>query len=128
MVPAKVANLTEGVLKAMMLKKLKTATALLVAVFLGAAGAIYQTQAAEQPKHEQKNKTVTDVLPSPPLKADLYRYILVSLEMKAGAEQAEQLIKMSADEGQLCRGGFPDNPRNLLEKVVLDEKIKIVVE
>jgi hypothetical protein len=61
-VPAKVAILREGVLKAMVLSKLKTPTVglLLVALLIGAAGAIYQTQAAERPKDGQRNKTVTD--------------------------------------------------------------------
>jgi RNA polymerase sigma factor (sigma-70 family) len=51
LVRAKVAILTEGVLKAMLLSKLNTATMglVLVALFIGAVGVIYQTQAAEQP-------------------------------------------------------------------------------
>jgi RNA polymerase sigma factor (sigma-70 family) len=71
LVPAKVAILTEGVVKAMLLSKLKTAMVglLLVALLIGAAGAIYQTQAAEQPKDEQKNKAVTDKATSPSDKA-----------------------------------------------------------
>jgi RNA polymerase sigma factor (sigma-70 family) len=49
-VPAKVAVLTEGVLKSMFLTKLKVVMVLLVVAALsGAAGLIYQTQAAEQP-------------------------------------------------------------------------------
>jgi RNA polymerase sigma factor (sigma-70 family) len=67
-VPAEVAVLTEGVLKAMSLSKLKTSTVglLLVALLLGAAGAIYQTQAAEQPKEEPRTKTTADEAASPP--------------------------------------------------------------
>jgi len=70
-VPAKVAILTEGVLKAMLLSKLKTATVglLLVALLSGAAGAIYQTQAAEHPKQEPKTKTTVGEATSPPEKA-----------------------------------------------------------
>src|SRR5437870_2464937 len=50
-ISAEVAALTEGVLKTMLFKKLKVATALLLlAALSGAAGLIYQTQAAEQPK------------------------------------------------------------------------------
>jgi RNA polymerase sigma factor (sigma-70 family) len=62
-VPAKVALLTEGVLRAMLLSKLKTATMglLLVSLLLGAAGEIYQTPAAEEPKA----KATTDVPTSP---------------------------------------------------------------
>jgi RNA polymerase sigma factor (sigma-70 family) len=49
-VSVKVAALTEGVLKTMLLTKLKTATAVLLVVsaLVGGAGLIYQTQAAEQ--------------------------------------------------------------------------------
>jgi uncharacterized protein (TIGR03067 family) len=66
-VSAKVAILTEGVLKAMLLNKVKTSTVglLLVALTIGAAGAIYQAQAAEQPKEEQKTKTTEDEATSP---------------------------------------------------------------
>jgi RNA polymerase sigma factor (sigma-70 family) len=51
-ISAEVAALTEGVLKAMMLTKLKTATVglLLVAALSSGAGLIYQTRAAEPPK------------------------------------------------------------------------------
>jgi uncharacterized protein (TIGR03067 family) len=68
---AKVAILTEGVLKAMLLARLKTSTVglLLVVLLIGAAGAIYQTQAAEQPKEEQKAKTTVNEATSPPDKA-----------------------------------------------------------
>src|SRR5262249_37438524 len=51
-VSVKVAALTEGVLKSMLLTKLKIASAVLlvVAALSGTAGLIYPTQAAEQPK------------------------------------------------------------------------------
>jgi RNA polymerase sigma factor (sigma-70 family) len=51
-ISAKVAALTEGVLKSMFLTKLKIASAVLlvVAALSGTAGLIYQTQAAEQPE------------------------------------------------------------------------------
>jgi RNA polymerase sigma factor (sigma-70 family) len=70
-VPAKFAILTEGVLKDMLLSRLKTSTVglLLVALLIGSAGAIYQTQAAEQPKEEQKTKTTVDKATLPPDKA-----------------------------------------------------------
>jgi RNA polymerase sigma factor (sigma-70 family) len=59
----RVALLTEGVLKSMLLSKLKTAMMglLLVALLIGAAGAIYQTRAAE----EQTTKTTVVPSPSP---------------------------------------------------------------
>jgi RNA polymerase sigma factor (sigma-70 family) len=52
MISVKVAALTEGVLKTMLFTKLKIVVVLLLAVVAlsGAAGVIYQTQAAEQPK------------------------------------------------------------------------------
>jgi RNA polymerase sigma factor (sigma-70 family) len=135
-VPAKVAILTEGVLKAMLLSKLKAATAglLLVALLIGAAGAIYQTQAAEQPKGEQRNKTAnvstSQVVPSPPKAAEQRQYVIISrlLEDDAGKPmEVCRLPKMTLDDGQ----GLPfplhikDGPQNLLAKVVDDENIKI---
>jgi uncharacterized protein (TIGR03067 family) len=70
-VPAKVAILTEGVLKAMLLSKLKTSTVglLLVALLIGAAGAIYETQATQPPQEEQKTKTTGDASTSLPDKS-----------------------------------------------------------
>jgi RNA polymerase sigma factor (sigma-70 family) len=131
-VPAKVAILTEGVLKAMLLMKLKTATVglLLVALLIGAAGAAYQTQAAEQVKAEQINKTTTDVstsrvFPSPP-KVDVQReYAVISRVMEASDDQPKQMPKMVLLDGQPCRLVIEDGPQNLLEKVILDEKIQI---
>ncbi len=61
MVPAQVAALTEGVLKTMLLTKLKTATAGLLLVSLalgGGAGLLYQTQAAGQPKALRTRETI----------------------------------------------------------------------
>ncbi len=49
-ISGKVVALTEGVLKTMLLKKLKVVVVLLLAALSGAAGLIYQTQATEQPK------------------------------------------------------------------------------
>jgi RNA polymerase sigma factor (sigma-70 family) len=70
-VPAKVVVLTEGVLKAMLLGKLKSSTVglLLAALVIGAAGATYQTQAAEQPRGEQKTRATAGEPTSPPGKA-----------------------------------------------------------
>jgi RNA polymerase sigma factor (sigma-70 family) len=55
-VSAKVAALTEGVVKAMFVTKIKgvMAVVLVVAALAGAAGLIYQTQAADQPKDSKK--------------------------------------------------------------------------
>ena len=95
-------------------------------------GAIYQTQAAEQPKGEQKNKTTTDVDTSkqvqPPKAADQREYVLVSKLLEAGADQPKEVLllpKLTVDDGQLGNLQIDDAPQNLLAKVVLDEKIKI---
>jgi hypothetical protein len=55
-VSAKVAALTEGVVKAMFVTRLKgvLAVVLVIAAFAGAAGLLYQTQAAEQPKAKEE--------------------------------------------------------------------------
>ncbi len=132
-VPAKVAALMEGVLKAMLLSKLMAATVglLLVALLIGAAGAIYQTQAAEQPKDEQRNKTTKDVSTSQevrPPKADQREYVIVSRLLEAGADQPKEVLrlpKMTLDDGQRAPLHITDGPQNLLTKVVADEDITI---
>jgi RNA polymerase sigma factor (sigma-70 family) len=133
-VPAKVALLMEGALKAMLLSKIKTATVglLLVALLLGAAGAIYQTQAAEQPKGEQRNKSMTEASTAeeirPPKVADRREYVIVSRLMEAGADGPKVVLglpKLTVEEGQPAPLHISDDPENLLAKVVDDEKIKI---
>lgn len=133
-VPAKIAILMEGVLKTMLLSKLKTASVglLLVALVVGAAGAIYQTQAAEQPKDEQKKKTVTEVATSqqvrPPRATDQQEYVIMSRLLEAGADEPREVFrlpKLTLDEGQLGPMNIIDGPQNLLAKIVDDEKIKI---
>jgi RNA polymerase sigma factor (sigma-70 family) len=137
-VPAKVALLTEGVLKAMLLSKLKTATVglLLVAFLIGAAGAVYQTQAAEQPKEkaEQKNKTTPDVSTSqevrPPKAASQREYVLLMTLFEADADQPKEILrlpKLTLDDGQLVPLHICTSlgPQNLLAKIVDDERIKI---
>jgi RNA polymerase sigma factor (sigma-70 family) len=132
-ISVKVAILTEGVLKAMMLSKLKTATVglLLVALLIGAAGALYQTQAAEQPKEEQRNKT-TDGSASqeirPTKAAEQREYVIMSRLLEAGADEPKEVLrlpKVTVDDGQLAPLHITDGPQNLLEKVVRDENIKI---
>jgi RNA polymerase sigma factor (sigma-70 family) len=55
-ISVRVAALTEGVVKAMWVTKIKSvlAVVLVIAALAGAAGLIYQTQAAEQPKESNK--------------------------------------------------------------------------
>jgi RNA polymerase sigma factor (sigma-70 family) len=90
-IPAQVTALTEGMLKAMFLTKLKAVSVVLlvVATLSGAAGVIYRTQAAEQPRAraaseradkekqpdpEPKDEEKSEFLPSvDPTKTDLAR-------------------------------------------------------
>jgi RNA polymerase sigma factor (sigma-70 family) len=132
--PARVAVLTEGVLKAMLLNKLKNAlaTLLLIAALIGAAGAaVYQTQAAEQPKDEQKNTTggapAPPVLPNPPKVENPREYVIKSRVMEAGSDRPTNLAKMVLEDGQALPSPLhlSDGPQNLLAKVIDDEKIKV---
>jgi RNA polymerase sigma factor (sigma-70 family) len=135
MVPAKVAVLTEGVLRAMLLTKLKTATAglLLVALLCGAVGAIYQTQAAEEPKGQPKSgkfTVVSDAQDGPvhPRKAAQRVYVIMSRLLEAGADQPKVILhlpKATVDAGQRIPIHIIDGPQNLLARVVDDEKMKI---
>jgi RNA polymerase sigma factor (sigma-70 family) len=71
-VSVKVAALTEGVLKTMLPSKLKIAMAVLLAVaaLSGAAGLIYQTQAAERPKALTATEKADDKEKQPAEKKD----------------------------------------------------------
>jgi RNA polymerase sigma factor (sigma-70 family) len=133
-ISVRAAVLTEGVLKAMVLSKRKTVTVglLLVALLSAAAGAIYQAQAAEQPKDEQRNKPKTGVSPSRevrPCKAAAQReYVIRSRLLEAGADQPKELLRLprlTLDDGQFAPLHITDGPQNLLAKVIDDEKIKI---
>jgi RNA polymerase sigma factor (sigma-70 family) len=133
-ISVKVAILTEGVLNAMLLNKLKTATVglLLIALFSGAAGAICQTQAAEQAKGVPRKKAATAVSTSQeirPPQLDVQReYVILSRLLEAGADQPEEVLRLpkaTVEEGQLAPLHITDVPQNLLEKVVLDEQIRI---
>jgi RNA polymerase sigma-70 factor (ECF subfamily) len=85
-----------------------------------------------QPKGEQRNKRVTVVSTSqevhPPKAADQREYVIMSKLLEAGADQPKEVLRLpkaTVDEGQLAPLHITDAPQNLLEKVVLDEKIKI---
>jgi hypothetical protein len=111
----------------------------LVAAFTLACGAglIYRTQAAEQPKDEQRNKTAiamfTVQADRPPKVANQPEYVIVlglldtSDQSKDGLPlpQVTYFPKVTVAEGQLAPIGISDGPENLLAKVVEDEKIKI---
>jgi RNA polymerase sigma factor (sigma-70 family) len=133
-ISVRVATLTEGVLKAMLRRKLKAPTLglLLAALLSGAAGAIYQTPAAGPPKGEEKNKTMTGVSTSqvapPPAAAEQGEYVIVSRVLEAGADQPREVLgfpKVTVEDGQQVPIHIIDGPENLLAKVVEDEKIKI---
>jgi RNA polymerase sigma factor (sigma-70 family) len=143
-IPAQVAILTEGVLKAMVPSKLKIATVgLLLGALLGGAAAIYRTQAAEPPKPDPGNQTrakgsTSQDLPRPraaaqrapevrPPKGTAPReYVLTSKLMEAGANRPKEVFpRMTLDEGQLGSLNIVDGPQNLLANVIREEKIKI---
>lgn len=134
MISVEVAALTKGVLKTMFLTKLKATTAglLLIALLCGTVGAIYQTQAAEQPKGEQKTGKNTGVStskgdPAPP-KTSQPEYVITSRLLEAGADQPKVVLhlpKATVDAGQRLPIHINDGPQNLLAKVVDDEKMKI---
>jgi hypothetical protein len=93
----------------------------------------YQAQATEQPQQEQRNKTVTDLprpqeAAGPPQAAAQRQYVILSRLMEAGADRPKEVLglpKLTVDEGQLMPLRIADGPQDLLEQVVLDEKIKI---
>jgi RNA polymerase sigma factor (sigma-70 family) len=112
-IPAQVAALTEGVLKTMLLSRLKIATALLLlfAVLLGGAGMIYQTQAAERPKalterqRADREKVAGDEgpmkatpMPPPPQPVERHRILRwrIVFNTKDGEEYARQLEALGA--------------------------------
>jgi RNA polymerase sigma factor (sigma-70 family) len=138
-VPAKVTALLKGVMMNMMLSKLMTTLlgVVLAALFIGGVGAAFQTQAAEQPgaQEEQgvdapntKATKVENVAPSPP-RIDIERqYVVTSKLVKGHAEQPETVLcspRMTLLDGQKGKVMIDEGPKNLLERVILDENIKI---
>ena len=106
MISAEVAALAEGVVKAMLLNKLKVvSTVLLVAAALsGAMGLVYQTQAAERPKALRATQKADEKLPAaqkdekPPSdrgRRRLLRWQIV-FNTKDGKEYAKQLEALGA--------------------------------
>jgi RNA polymerase sigma factor (sigma-70 family) len=137
-VPAKVAALMQGVEKAMLFSRLKTAglRVLIVTLSVCAAATIYTTQAAEQPKAEQKPVTTDEVRKAraapAPKSAAPREYVVTSRLLGAGAGQPKELLllpKVTLDDGQLVSVAIVDVPEqlpaNLLPKVLHEEKIKI---
>jgi uncharacterized protein (TIGR03067 family) len=94
--------------------------------------AIYQTQAAEQPKAERRNDTITNVRTSqeirPPKAAEQREYVIISRLLEAGADKPKEVLRLpkaTVDERQLTPLHITDAPQNLREKLGLDEQIKI---
>jgi RNA polymerase sigma factor (sigma-70 family) len=124
MISAKVAALMQGVMKTMWLTKLKVVLVLMAAVVLsGAAGLIFQTQAAEQPK----TPAATEKNPKP--KADKAKdeekqlidgWMLVAKEQDGDRQEYPQGIgvRLNLTDGEfqlfvptinpLGKGGFSD--------------------
>jgi RNA polymerase sigma factor (sigma-70 family) len=106
MISAEVAALAEGVVKAMLLNKLKVVSAVLlvVAALSGAMGLVYQTQAAERPKALRATQKADEKLPAaqkdekPPSdrgRRRLLRWQIV-FNTKDGKEYAKQLEALGA--------------------------------
>jgi hypothetical protein len=68
-----------------------------------------------------------EVRPSPPEAAAQREYVIVSKVMGAGAGQLESMHcpKLALLDGQPGRLAITNGPQNLLENVVVDEKIEI---
>jgi hypothetical protein len=85
----------------------------------------------KKPKEEQRTPDVAtsqEVRPAPPPKAAAKcEYVIVSKVMEAGAGQPELLLcpNLALLDGQPGRLAITNGPQNLLENVVLDEKIEI---
>jgi RNA polymerase sigma factor (sigma-70 family) len=65
---------------------------------------------------------------TPPKVAQPREYPITSRLMEAGADQPKEVLRLpriTLDEGQPGRLAIVDGPQNLLEKVIVDEKIKI---
>jgi uncharacterized protein (TIGR03067 family) len=98
-------------------------------IFRRVQSAASQTQAAKLPKELQGNKTTT--APSsrqevrPPKVAAQREYVIRSRLMEAGRDQPKELPKVTVDEGQRTSLHIVDGPHNLLDRVVVEEEIKI---
>jgi hypothetical protein len=79
-----------------------------------------------QPKDE-RNKTGVSTSQElrPPKVADPRQYVILSRLLEAGTDQPGEVLRLTVDEGQLAPVHITDGPQNLLDQVVLDEKIKI---
>jgi RNA polymerase sigma factor (sigma-70 family) len=129
-ISVKVAILTEGVLKTMLLSKLKSAMAVMMATVVTVgigAGLLGYGKAAGQ---QNNGKQADAVAPQNQVAkvAAQREYVIMSRLMEAGADQPEEVLrlpKLTLDDGQFAPLHITDGPQNLLDKVVLDEKIKI---
>jgi RNA polymerase sigma factor (sigma-70 family) len=98
-----------------------------------APGPIYGTQARDLPKDQPRHKAVKDAPPTyyqvlPPKAADQREYVIMSRLLQAGPDRPKEVLrlpKVTIEDGQPCNVRIVDGPQNLLEKVVIDEKIKI---
>jgi hypothetical protein len=117
-----------------LLNKLKAVTVvLLVVLVIDAAGTIYHLHAQEPPKPERGNQTMTGLStslenPLPPKTADPRLYVIASRLVEGSADQPKVIFlfpKATVDDGRLVPLHLSEAPQNLLEKVVLDEGIRI---
>jgi uncharacterized protein (TIGR03067 family) len=88
-------------------------------------------QPAEPPKQGPRNYSKPDAYQPqeirPPKAADGREYVITPRLMQGGTDKPKEILgpKLVVEDGQSCHLEIADGPQNLLEKVVLDEKIKI---
>jgi RNA polymerase sigma factor (sigma-70 family) len=88
-------------------------------------------QAAEQPQEEQKTRTPADVSTSavaPSQAADKREYVITSKLVSTGIQQPKETLSLpraTVEEGQLVPISIIEVPQKLLEKVLVEEKIKL---
>jgi RNA polymerase sigma factor (sigma-70 family) len=96
-------------------------------------GVCYTLRREAPPKEAPRHKTApavsaTKAVPAAATAADEREYVILSTLMEAGAGQPKEVLclpKLTVDDNQLVSVDINDGPQNLLEKVVVDEKLKI---
>jgi RNA polymerase sigma factor (sigma-70 family) len=105
-ISARVAALTEGVLKTMLLTKLKTAMAVLLVVAVvgvGSGGLLYRTQAAEPASPQREEQTTED---SPPSLASLAKQLQKLQKTVDGLREEVRVLRANLGR-ELDRPGLP---------------------
>jgi hypothetical protein len=93
---------------------------------------VYQREASrprQKGENELRNKrgATSHVIPSPPKATDQRQYTVTSRLVEASAEEPKTVLspRLTLLDGQPGKVIIDDGPKNLLEKVILNENIKI---